>query len=402
MDVYIARQPIFQSDGHIFGYELLYRNNLANRFDPSMDASQATINLLSDATTIFGLQNLTQGKPAFINFTKDLLKEEVASLLDPALFIIEILEDTQVTPEVICLIQQLKERGFQLALDDYCGDPRFLPLFPYISIIKVDLRGIELSQLASIAAMAKPYNIQLLAEKVETKQEANQVMKQGFTLLQGYYLEKPQIIQKKSISHALTTHINMLRLLTEELPCFDELARCIEADAGLSYQLLQRMHTLQYYRNHEIQSIKHAIVLMGILDLRRWLLLLVAKQINPNANEALLQSALLRGYFMEYVLTQIEHPLPHVGFLIGMFSHLDRFLNQPMEEILAPLPLEVAMKDTLLLRSSSYLDAYTYVIAFEQGAFAQLDLHPLTKKIHHKAMDFYRQSLTHSIQLLSS
>ncbi len=125
MDVYIARQPIFDKSKKLFGYELLYRQNEENRFSGQVDGAQATRAVLSDAITVFGLENLTNGKPAFVNFTKDLVMDDLILLTNPQDIIVEILEDADIDEEFVEKVSDLKRRGYTVALDGFNGSERF-------------------------------------------------------------------------------------------------------------------------------------------------------------------------------------------------------------------------------------------------------------------------------------
>ncbi|MEG0305257.1 MAG: HDOD domain-containing protein [Oscillospiraceae bacterium] len=138
MNVYIARQPILNTEGMLTAYELLYREDETNAFASSLTGTEATVSLVSDAVTVFGLSQLTNGKPAFINFTQNLLMNDFALLLKPEEIVVEILEDTPVDELLIQKVIQLKEAGYTIAIDDYTGEPQWDALIPYVDIIKVD------------------------------------------------------------------------------------------------------------------------------------------------------------------------------------------------------------------------------------------------------------------------
>jgi len=70
----VARQPILDRRGQIFGHELLYRHSPdATNCISTSDAVGAE--MLSDAVLSIGLDVLTSGRPAFINLTHRLLLE---------------------------------------------------------------------------------------------------------------------------------------------------------------------------------------------------------------------------------------------------------------------------------------------------------------------------------------
>lgn len=118
MDVFVARQPIFDREKILFGYELLFREGNSNVF-PDIDGDTATTSLLSSSFFTVGIDRIAVGKPAFINFTEDLIKEGTPHLFPQDKLVVEILESVSPDPKTIQACRELKEQGYMLALDDF-------------------------------------------------------------------------------------------------------------------------------------------------------------------------------------------------------------------------------------------------------------------------------------------
>jgi len=118
MDVFVARQPIFDREKILFGYELLFREGNSNVF-PDIDGDTATTSLLSSSFFTVGIDRIAVGKPAFINFTEDLIKEGTPHLFTQDKLVVEILESVSPDPKTIQACRELKEQGYMLALDDF-------------------------------------------------------------------------------------------------------------------------------------------------------------------------------------------------------------------------------------------------------------------------------------------
>ena len=93
MEVYVARQPIFDKNNEVFAYELLYRNNENNFFDGSVTSNVATSLLIMNSYYTFGIDKLVGKGRAFINFDKHLIDSEIPHLLDKEKVVVELLED---------------------------------------------------------------------------------------------------------------------------------------------------------------------------------------------------------------------------------------------------------------------------------------------------------------------
>src|SRR5690625_855948 len=119
LSVFVGRQPIFDRSGNIFGYELLYRNSEQNKFPRKIDSDKATIELLVNTFLTIGIDRLVGQTKSFINFSQKTLEQDVAELLDPRFVIIELLEDIELTEDVIHSLTKLRKMGFKIALDDF-------------------------------------------------------------------------------------------------------------------------------------------------------------------------------------------------------------------------------------------------------------------------------------------
>ncbi|RYD02693.1 hypothetical protein N752_23220 [Desulforamulus aquiferis] len=76
MHNYVARQPIFDKHNMVIGYELLYRSGTNNNYS-TCNSDRATSELINNSLLVIGFNTLTLGKKAFINFTKNLLEQDL-------------------------------------------------------------------------------------------------------------------------------------------------------------------------------------------------------------------------------------------------------------------------------------------------------------------------------------
>lgn len=366
MYAYIARQPIFNVRKEVDGYELLYRDGESGNVANITDGDQATRRLLSDAIMLFGLPKLTNGRPAFVNFTENLLLSDFAYMANPKEVVVEILESNQGDPALIQKLEEMKNAGYTLALDDYTGDPKFDRLLHLADIIKVDFRLTDRAQQKRLAEELSRWKATLLAEKVETLEDFDAACEMGYTLFQGYFFEKPRMFSKRFPSVAASCYGRMLREIQRKDVDFDVCARIVHSDAYMTYTLMQKIHTLNYYHGNLISSIKHGLVMLGVEELRRWVFLLLARQGNITHSEELPRRAYLRALFLERLMERCDGAPPgEQGFLLGMFSLLDKILGIQMEEILKDMALDPALKAALLGEENAFSRFLQYAVVYE-------------------------------------
>lgn len=373
MEIYVARQPIFNINQEVFAYELLYRSGV-NKFYSSLDGDQASSEVITNSFLLIGLETLTRGKKAFINFTKNLLENDVATLLPNEAIVVEILQDIEPDEKTLNACKKLKELGYLLALDDFSYDEKFLPLVDLIDIIKIDFLKTEKKEReAVIQKIGHRSNVSFLAQKVETRNEYIQAMKMGYSYFQGYFFSKPLILTGKDIPSFKIIYLKILQEINKKELDFDRLEEYIKMDVSLSYKLLKFINSLSFGFKTEIRSIKQALVLLGQKELSKWLSLIALKGIGDNKPDELIITTICRARFCELIAPKVG--LKHRSsdlFLMGMFSLIDAFLDQQLSDILAELPISDDIKHALLGGKSRFRDVYELIIAYESGDWERL------------------------------
>lgn len=356
MEVFIGRQPIFNLHEQVVAYELLYRNKNVNSF-PDVDSDAATVDVLVNSFLSIGIEEVTKGKPCFVNFTENLLMSSIDEFLDPSQVVIEILEDVPLTPNLVKRVIELKSHGFKIALDDFIlkeNVPIYDTLFPHIDLIKVDFLISSLVERMEIENMVKENfpHIKLLAEKVETQEQYRVAKHSGYEFFQGYFFEQPQIIKAMDIPANAIQYFHIISLLKEEEPNVHLLAENIERDISLTYKLLQMINNSSKRSKSKIRSIKQAILLLGLANLRKWIYLLALREFDGRADtdlfQELMRTSLFRAKVCEKLAKRNYKQNFSEYFLVGMFSLIDAILQRPMNVILQQLPFSEAITETIL------------------------------------------------------
>lgn len=366
MNVFVARQPILDRGGRLFGYELLFREGIDNYFN-SIDGDQATGRLISSSFYATGIKQITGGKKAFINFTSNLIKNDIATLLPKESIVIEILETVNPDAEIIEACKRLKKAGYVLALDDFVLTPSIIPLLQYVDIIKVDFlatrpehRRILVEQLSG--------KIKFLAEKVETLENYEEAFKLGYQYFQGYYFSKPVIIESKNI---LPSRMNSLRLLRQVYRRgFDVeyLEQILKRDVSLSFQLFKFINSSFFGFKSKISSIRQALALIGPIELRKWVSLMIIGNISEGKPQELIVQTYIRATFSEAIAQEIGMgEKSSEAFLMGLFSLIDAVLDQPLQEICNELPLSDDIIQALQGTPNRYETILELSICYEKG-----------------------------------
>ena len=362
----MARQPIFDRDEKVFGYELLFRDGLETAFSGDSDeASRATL----DRSLLMGLDVLCDGQRAFVNCTRDTLIKGLVTLLPPPITVVEILESVPVDPDVMAACRSLREKGYLLALDDFIPNDAREPLTQMADIIKVDMPATTAVQRAKIVRKYGQGRCRMLAEKVESQAEFVQACDMGFTYFQGYFFRRPETLNTRDMP---ANRLNYMRLLQEvSRPDLNviELEKLIKSEASVCYRLLRYMNSAVFGFKNEIHSIRHALSIMGEREVRRWVRLVAAVGAGQDCTSDLVLSALVRGRFGELLAPRVQHGDCDL-FLLGLLSLIDAMLEMPMAEVLERLPLDQETKAVLMGQPSALRPVYQLMLAHESGEWA--------------------------------
>ena len=381
MEVFIGRQPIFNMHEEIVAYELLYRNKNVNSF-PIVDSDTATIDVIVNSFLSIGINFVTNGRPSFINFTENLLYSPLLDYLDPKKIVIEILEDVPLTEDLVARVKVLKNRGYTIALDDFILDENITvydELFAYIDYIKVDFLLSSLENRVEVESKVKSQfsHIQLLAEKVETRAQYEIAKESGYTLFQGYFFEQPQIIKSKDIPANTLQYFQIISLLKDEEPNINILAENIEREISLSYKLLQLINKSNLRRRSKVRSIKQAILLLGLTELRKLIYLLAMRDVNNEHSigmfNELMRASLFRAKACEKLAKLHYKENFSEYFLVGLFSLIDTMLQRPMEMILRQLPFSEEIILTLSGAQTELTDYLDFGAALYKLDWTTLD-----------------------------
>ena len=366
-DLYIGRQPILNKARKTVAYELLYRSCGENIFPGNVGSMEATIQVISNVFSELGLQEISGGLPVFINFNREMLLADLPDL-NASSVVIEILEDIKVDRAVLDACLRLKKNGFRIALDDFVLDSNTRQLLKLASIIKLDWRADSIERIQQVSNELRPYNVKLLAEKIETEEEFKEAAELGFNFFQGFFFEKPTIVRTTAVKVLSGSMLEIMGLLQDEDVEFEKIEKVIARDAALSFKLLKIINSASVALSRKIESISQALILLGQKELRRWLTLLLLTNINDKCPAELMSTAFIRGLFGEKMAVAAgrESEASSV-FFAGLLSLLDAILRRPMKQVVKGLPLSAAIKDALI-KGTGPLGTYLLMMkAYEQA-----------------------------------
>jgi len=365
----VARQPIFDTELRVLAHELLYRGAVGDHFASIGDPRTATLQVLMNACLEIGLNYVTGDKPAYVNFPRELLTGDapLPLPLPPERIVIEVLEDVPADQDVMDGLAALRRRGHKVALDDFSFEHSDAALLAAADVVKVDVMALDPDQLARTCEALRPRNVLLIAEKIETLEQLDHCRLLGFRGFQGFFLRRPETFKGRRIPTNRLAALRIMAELQNPLTSAGDLEPLVGRDAATSYRILQCINSSSFYNlSRPVKSLREAIVILGIDQLRRLCALVMLAGFDDRPGQ-LLVDAMVRARMCELLAQHAGITDSGSYFVTGLFSVIDALVAQPLEEAIARLPLAMPIIQALLQDEGDMGAALACVRNYERG-----------------------------------
>ncbi|MBL8498251.1 HDOD domain-containing protein [Nitrosomonas sp. JL21] len=375
---YLGRQPIVDRNQNLVAYELLFRQEVSEDAVKITDDLSASAIVIANAYGRFGIQNVVGQQRGFINADLDLIRSDIISLLPSKHVVLEVRAPESISAEFLQQCHELKQRGYQFALDSVAAiDANIEQLLSIVSIVKVDVLSLNTQSLEELVTALKRWPVLLLALKVENREQEIHCKQLGFQMFQGYHFAKPEVMAIKRADPGKLSLLRLLELITDTGDS-DEIEREFKRQPALSYNLLRMVNSVTSDLPRKINSIRHAITLMGREQLLKWiqLLLYTSDQSEEATDHSLIPTALERGKLMELIAAvERPHDKNHQerAFIVGILSLLDELLGIEMRQIVNKLGISDDMHHALISREGRLGVALKLIEANEQNETSVLE-----------------------------
>lgn len=368
----LARKPVLNLNKNVVAYEIIFKNSYGDKITP--DNIDATAQEISNDVEFIEETNLSNGKKIFMNFTKDLLKNEIVDFLAKDNLGIEISEDIDYDANIIENIVKLKNQGALIILNDLNPYKPNTTLIKYADILKLDFNKFKEDEHALIINLLKNKynkNLKFMAENINEHEEFKQARECGYDYFQGIFFTKPEVMANRNIPGYKLNYLNFLKELNKDEIDFDRLESIIKNDMSMTVSLLSMINSAYY--GYNVSSIKQASTLLGINGLKKWSLIYLAEGLRNDKPDILFVNTLTRAKFSESVAEDfdIEKKSGEL-FTMGMLSMMDAFLNRPLEDIIDEISLTDEVRRALLKGEGLLGEILELAIAFERVKWQEI------------------------------
>ncbi|MBM6552117.1 EAL and HDOD domain-containing protein [Marinomonas ostreistagni] len=366
-NVALARQPIVDSKLSTFGYELLYRRDIQSAGADVYDQVGATAHVITTSLLDLGLHNIVGTGKAFVNFPRAYLINPSGVPLPKEHTVIEVLENSGFDAILLAALRRWRNAGFKLALDDFVFEPKLTPFVEVADYVKLDIKDLGKEAFHQQVELLKPYNVKIIAEKVETWEEYHFAKLLEVDFFQGYFFEKPESISKKSSrANQLTLLQLMAGLMKADEMTIPELESIVSQDIGLVHKLLKYLNSPLMGLVASVDSLRLAIMLIGLEQLKSITNLLLMSEMTAD-REVLQAQVLLRAKHAELFAKARQYANEDRYFLAGMLSLIDVCVGVNLDDILAELPLPLEFTNAIIERTGRVGYTLDLIEAYEKN-----------------------------------
>lgn len=372
MEAYIVRQPIVDEKQIALGYEILYQEkSLDTESDKDTAAASAIENFLSEMDS----QRFLDDKPAFIVFTRKLLVRNIPRMFPKNKLVIEIEDNIIVNPLAYQLVLKYKKQGFKIAVVDFEFAPRYFSILDVVDYIKVNFKNPDAHSLENVANIGSSFGKTIIGYNVNSKEAYDKAKLCGCNYMQGSYVAETMPTTVHKMGHLQSNFFLLMVAITKEEPDLDEIEELISRDVTLTFSLLRLVNSAYFALREKAKSVKQALVILGLGQLKQWIYLLSFKQDDGSMPDELIKTSFLRGTFCQALLEYTKNmPISKSeAYLMGMFSTLGTLMGIPLEEALKDLLISEDIKTALVSHEGPCGTLFDLILAYENADWKSMN-----------------------------
>lgn len=354
----VARQPIFDRENEVWAFELLYRTSWEDNTSDCPSPDEATM-LVSTSGFLQQANLMGSSQRVSINFTPKLIVDLAPEALPAESVIIEVVDYTIHSRQVLDALKKLKAGGYTIALDDYTSAIEKDEIISLVDIIKIDVMGRDRVELAAMLHRIANKSASTIAKRVDSMDTHELCKRLGFDYFQGYYYAMPHNVRGRKISSGAAAKIDLMNMVQNDCDNIEKIVEHLKFDPSISYRLLRYINSPAFGLSSSVDTLQRASAILGSVKLCKWLSLVLLSDLTPkDKTQELYRRSLERARFFEEMSQHDYLDFPAEScFTFGLLSLLGVLLDMDMADIVEQLPLSQSLKD-------GYVDENTRLYRF--------------------------------------
>jgi len=365
LEKYVVRQPILDLKKEVFAYEILWKNDS----DQINERDVTAANAIDDFFYELNNQKFLDGKITFITFTPNLLLKNIPKMFASNRLVIQIDDSVLVHPLARKIIYRFKKQGYQIAIRDFEFAPRYFSILDIVDYIKIDFTSMNENSIRNIANMGSNMHKAIIAYNVNTPETHDLAVELKCDYMEGANVAQQFTSKVHRMDHMQSNFFQLMVAITKDEPNMDEITEIISRDVTLAFPLVKLVNSAYFALRNRVQSVKQALIILGLGQLKEWVYLLSFKEGSSDYPEELIRMSFLRAHFC----SELTPYVPNLeiskseAYLMGMFSTLGSLLEVPLEDAISELSLSDAVKGALLRQEGRSGILYKLVQCYENA-----------------------------------
>lgn len=367
MSFVIARQPVFDREGTLYGYEVyLRRSEDLTRYPEDVSYNKATF-IVAELIGEIGIDRISEGKPVFMNVTLDSILNKVLDILSLEKMVFQIMpSQTEIGQSIyrnaLKRIDELKEKGSQFSVKEEFYSSKYLDLLDRASIVEFSVSSADENRASAVRRNGK----RVMITKIETQEDYERVRHMG-DLFSGNLLGPPSVVKEFEIAPFLKTTLMRMIGALNTAQSIRDFAQIIASDVGMSAKLLRFVNSAYFSRRKEIKDIVQACAYLGMENLKRFTLLVATNDYVAVENPELWKKSLVRAIISEEIAKRLKPELTNEAYLVGLFSLIDEILGVDKVQFLKEVNVDQEIIDAFTGKNEDLTEILQDAIRLEEA-----------------------------------
>jgi len=342
---FVSRRPIYSRSTEVFAYELLSGSDVLDRAI---------------------LETLIGESLAFVTIPKVFILQDCWRTLPKQKVVLEAPGDLELNGDVVSALTAMKQSGYAISLADFDYSEEKRGLVELADYLNIDFARRQRDEIAGQLLKLKPSSAKTIATRLETHEALDTATALGFDYFRGSCFNAPKLsVPPRVPINRLSTLQLTLKLQEPDLSTA-ELEKIVSQDLAISYKLLHYVNSAALSLTRTIESIRHAIQMVGTERIRAWASLLLLSKLDDKPAELMI-TVFVRAKMAQRLAFAQRAANPDTFYMVGLFSGVDTLLNVPMSEAIQLLPFAKPVREALLHHDGPLGHVLKCVLAYEAG-----------------------------------
>jgi EAL and modified HD-GYP domain-containing signal transduction protein len=315
------------------------------------------------------------GPQVFLNLGSEALLVDLLAAKPAKNLLIEVPAFMAGEPAMAAAMAAAHANGNGLLLKGRPLKPLPREILPYFKHAIVDLS--DERRIDSAVPLGVTRTITIVQSGVNNVADMEKSFARGAVAVLGWPIDDAVTMAAGKDIGKVPTNVQLIAQLMRQVDAEESTAKLeatLKRDPTLAFQLLRLINSPALGMKVEVNSLGHAVMLLGHKRLKRWLALLLPTATREPNLRPILFASVRRGFLMEELgRASGDAEMRSEMFICGVFSLLDRLFQQPITNLLASIQVPERVKQALIDGDGPFAPYMNLVNALESGS--PFDLH---------------------------